>query len=62
MRWRITGSSSTPRSRASSISSPSAIFTPTAEPNAMPARSFMSVVMATFQPSPGWPTTFSSGM
>ena len=60
--WRITGSSSTPRSCASSISSPSAIFTLAAAAAPRPARSCISVVMATPQPLPTPPTTFSSGM
>ena len=56
------GSSSAPRSWASSLSSSSAIRTPAAAEAPRPARSFMSVVIATAQPLPTPPTTFSSGM
>ena len=58
----MTGSSSAPRSRASCLSSSSAIRTPAAEAAPSPARSFMSVVIATAQPLPTPPTTFSSGI
>ena len=47
---------------ASSRSSSSAIRTPAADAAPRPARSFISVVMATAQPSPTPPTTFSSGI
>ena len=63
MRWRITGSSATPRSRASSFSvleRDAHARRPTPPPR--PARSFMSVVIATPQPLPTPPTTFSSGI
>jgi hypothetical protein len=58
---RTSGSSATPRSRASSISSPSDCRSPSAAAEPSPARSFISVVIATFQPLPTPPTTFSSG-
>ena len=61
-RWRITGSSVTPRSRASCASSPSAMRMPAAAEAPRPARSCINVVMATIQPLPTPPTTFSSGM
>ena len=60
--WRTIGSLSTPRSLASSISWPSAIFIVAAAPAPRPARSFISVVMATPQPLPSPPITLASGM
>ena len=48
----MTGSSATPRSRARSLTSSSAMRTPGGRRRPRPARSFISVVMATAQPLP----------
>jgi hypothetical protein len=58
----ITGSPSTPRSRASALRFSSTTRVPAAATAPRPARSCMSVVMATIQPLPTPPTTFSSGI
>ena len=58
----MTGSFEAPVSRARSISSRSAICTLTCSANASPARSCISVVIATDQPLFSPPTMFSSGI
>jgi hypothetical protein len=61
--WRrICGSFCMPRSLISAISCARSRETATAAPPPSPARSFISVVIATIQPLPSPPTRFSSGM
>ena len=67
MRWRKTGSSAavpplTRVSAASALSRLRLLEIWAIAPKASPARSFISVVIATVQPLPTPPTTFASGI